>query len=101
MTTVTHQDDVVHNLGKTQRIMLRAIDWYQAQREGALSPCRFFPTCSSYAHDAIVHYGPWRGCWMAARRLGRCRPFGPSGYDPVPNIDGGCDQHVHQLHQKG
>ena len=100
MTIVTHGDHDVHSMGKTQRRMLHAIAWYQAQREGALSPCRFFPTCSAYAHDAIVRYGPWRGGWMAARRLGRCRPFGPSGYDPVPESDGCCDQH-HRPHQKG
>ncbi|MFZ9192417.1 MAG: membrane protein insertion efficiency factor YidD, partial [Ilumatobacteraceae bacterium] len=64
--------------------MLRAIRWYQDQRTGALSPCRFFPSCSEYAHDAIERHGAWRGGLLAARRLGRCRPFGPSGFDPVP-----------------
>jgi len=64
--------------------MLAAIAWYQEQRSGALSPCRFFPSCSEYAHDAITLHGPVRGGFLTLRRLLRCRPFGPSGYDPVP-----------------
>lgn len=64
--------------------MLAAIAWYQDQRSGALSPCRFFPSCSEYAHDAITLHGPVRGGFLTLRRLLRCRPFGPSGYDPVP-----------------
>ena len=63
--------------------MLAAIAWYQDQRSGALSPCRFFPSCSEYAHDAITLHGPVRWGFLTLRRLLRCRPFGPSGYDPV------------------
>ncbi len=55
----------------------------------ALSPwigraCRFHPTCSDYAAEALVLHGPVRGSWLAARRLCRCHPFGGAGYDPVP-----------------
>lgn len=64
--------------------MLRAISWYQRQRAGHPSPCRFFPTCSEYGYESIERYGAWRGGWMTLRRLTRCRPFGPSGFDPVP-----------------
>ena len=46
--------------------------------------CRFLPTCSEYAMDAIAQYGPVRGCWLAARRVGRCHPLHPGGFDPVP-----------------
>lgn len=46
--------------------------------------CRFMPSCSRYAEAAIRAHGPWRGAWLAARRLLRCRPFGGRGYDPVP-----------------
>ncbi|MEO6340669.1 MAG: membrane protein insertion efficiency factor YidD [Caulobacteraceae bacterium] len=46
--------------------------------------CRFLPTCSEYAAQALIDHGPWRGSLLAARRLCRCHPFGGSGYDPVP-----------------
>jgi putative membrane protein insertion efficiency factor len=45
--------------------------------------CRFVPTCSEYAIEAIEKYGPWTGLTMAVRRVARCHPFGASGYDPV------------------
>jgi hypothetical protein len=44
--------------------------------------CRFLPSCSEYAEEAIERYGAWRGGWKAAGRLCRCHPFGGSGYDP-------------------
>jgi len=46
--------------------------------------CRFEPPCSKYAHDAVREHGAWRGGYIAARRLLRCRPLGGHGYDPVP-----------------
>lgn len=46
--------------------------------------CRFAPTCSEYAADVLIAHGPWRGTWMAARRVCRCNPWGGSGYDPPP-----------------
>jgi putative membrane protein insertion efficiency factor len=46
--------------------------------------CRYLPTCSEYAAEALVSHGPWRGSYLAARRLCRCHPWGGSGYDPVP-----------------
>ena len=46
--------------------------------------CRFTPTCSQYAIEAITKHGPFKGTWLAIRRVLRCRPGGGSGYDPVP-----------------
>jgi len=56
--------------------------------------CRFEPSCSAYCIEAIQKHGVIKGCWLAVRRLLRCRPFGPSGFDPVPPVRGkaGNDQ---------
>ena len=70
-----------------QRRMLRAIEWYQKAFQWRPSPCRFSPTCSHYSHEAISLHGPRKGLWLTVKRLLRCRPFGPSGFDPVPEAD--------------
>jgi putative membrane protein insertion efficiency factor len=64
---------------------LAVIRFYQ----GCISPvlpssCRFYPSCSAYAYEAVEKWGPWQGMGLALRRLFRCRPFGGHGYDPVP-----------------
>jgi putative membrane protein insertion efficiency factor len=46
--------------------------------------CRFYPSCSHYASEAVERHGVVRGGWLAARRLARCQPFHPGGFDPVP-----------------
>ena len=61
---------------------------YQVVRSGRPSPCRFDPTCSTYALEAYEVHGFWRGTWLAVRRLGRCHPWGGQGWDPVPAKDG-------------
>jgi conserved hypothetical protein YidD len=48
------------------------------------STCRFYPSCSAYAVEALEKHGAWRGTKLTLRRLGRCHPFHPGGYDPVP-----------------
>jgi putative membrane protein insertion efficiency factor len=70
--------------GRERSLAVRLIDWYQAAREGRPSPCRFTPSCSTYAREAYLVHGRWRGTWLTVRRLLRCRPLGPSGFDPVP-----------------
>ena len=65
-------------------LLIRMVQWYQRAAEGRPSPCRFTPTCSSYALEALEVHGTGRGLWLTVRRLLRCRPFGPSGWDPVP-----------------
>ena len=47
--------------------------------------CRFQPTCSVYALEALEKHGAFKGGWLAAKRIGRCNPFGGDGYDPVPD----------------
>lgn len=70
-----------------QRRALSWIEAYQRAFSGRPSPCRFYPTCSAYAHEAYEVHGTVRGSWLTVRRLVRCRPLGPSGFDPVPEAD--------------
>jgi putative membrane protein insertion efficiency factor len=65
-------------------LVVRLVRWYQRAVEGRPSPCRFFPSCSAYAIEAVEVHGSARGTALTVRRLLRCRPFGPSGFDPVP-----------------
>ncbi|MDY6288447.1 MAG: membrane protein insertion efficiency factor YidD [Bacteroidales bacterium] len=67
------------------RVMLALIAFYR----NCISPlkpptCRYTPTCSQYAVEAIKKYGPIKGGWLALKRILRCNPFGGSGFDPVP-----------------
>jgi putative membrane protein insertion efficiency factor len=57
---------------------------YQVAASPFPSPCRFTPSCSSYALDAVRRHGVLRGMLLGVRRILRCHPFGGSGYDPVP-----------------
>jgi uncharacterized protein len=61
-----------------------AIRVYQHLRAGHVSPCRFYPSCSAYAHEAVLTHGAVRGLALSTRRLLRCRPLGPRGVDLVP-----------------
>lgn len=65
--------------------VLATIRFYRAAVSPLLPPaCRYEPSCSEYARIAVERFGATRGVWLALRRLGRCHPFGGSGYDPVP-----------------
>jgi len=56
--------------------------------------CRYEPTCSVYAEQALRQYGGIRGGWLVLKRIGRCHPWGGSGYDPLPEIDEDTDEAV-------
>ena len=60
--------------------------------------CRYQPTCSVYALEALEKHGAVKGSWLAIRRIGRCHPWGGSGYDPVPGTDPEHDQQHHHHH---
>ena len=72
-------------VGLAARLLVLGVRAYQV----ALSPllggqCRYFPTCSAYGIEALEKHGALRGTWLTVRRIGRCHPFRPGGFDPVP-----------------
>jgi len=68
-----------------RRLLMGFIRFYQKFISPFKPPtCRFYPTCSQYAMEAVGKHGVWRGCWLTLRRLLKCHPFHPGGYDPVP-----------------
>lgn len=70
-------------------LLLALLRGYKRWLSPLLPPaCRFEPTCSVFAMQAIERFGPFRGTWMAAKRLARCQPMHPGGYDPVPELPG-------------
>ena len=90
-----------------------AVKVYQRLISPLTAPtCRFYPSCSAYAVTALQRYGPIRGGWLAARRIGRCNPWNPGGIDPVPKawdqrhlrpedhspLRQDSEQHSHQHH---
>ena len=84
MTILRHAETLV---GLALRMAIRA---YQLLLAPVLPPsCRYLPSCSHYAEEAIARHGPLRGGVLAARRVCRCHPWGGSGYDPVPAPFGG------------
>ncbi len=67
------------------RLLVLPIRIYQRTLSRILPPtCRFAPSCSAYAIEALHRHGALKGGWLAVRRIARCHPWGPSGYDPVP-----------------
>lgn len=74
-------------LALPRNCLLGLIRLYQVTIRTLVPPgtCRFEPSCSNYAYEAIQRHGALRGGWLAVRRLARCQPFGGSGFDPVPD----------------
>ena len=67
------------------RILIYIVEFYRHAISPHFPPaCRYTPTCSQYAIEALKKYGAIKGSWMAAKRIARCNPWGGSGYDPVP-----------------
>ena len=76
------------------RLLLGLIRLYRRHVSPLTPPsCRFMPTCSAYAEEAVRRHGAGRGGWLALRRLLRCHPFGGSGYDPVPGTGSANDEY--------
>ena len=69
------------------RTLLGSVNLYQRLSAHRPSPCRYIPSCSEYAREALETHGAARGSWLSARRLSRCHPLGGFGFDPVPPRD--------------
>lgn len=72
-------------LGPAARVLHLLVRGYRKLAAGRPSPCRFDPSCSTYALEALERHGAARGSWLAVRRLTRCHPWGGMGWDPVPD----------------
>lgn len=76
-----------------RRLAILPIRLYQLALSPLIGPrCRYQPTCSHYAVEAIGKHGTLKGGWLAVKRIGRCHPWGGSGYDPVPDDQGTKDE---------
>ena len=85
----SHKSDMKNLLHKLLNalgwLLILPIKFYQRFISPLTPPvCRFTPTCSAYAVEAIRKHGPFKGLWLAIKRIARCNPWGGSGYDPVP-----------------
>jgi uncharacterized protein len=72
------------DLSLASRVITRLIRTYQRLTAHRVAPCRFYPSCSAYALEAVETHGALRGAWLALKRISKCRPLGPHGIDLVP-----------------
>ena len=85
MPQTSTQDSTARTVTVPARLLMLPITGYRRFISPLLGPrCRFAPSCSEYALTAVAEYGAARGLWLAAKRIARCHPFHPGGYDPVP-----------------
>ena len=67
------------------KLLIWLIQFYRYAISPLIPPrCRYTPTCSQYALQAVLKYGAWKGGWLALKRIGRCHPWGGHGHDPLP-----------------
>lgn len=85
MTVVTANGPQQVRIRPLARPLIGLVHLYQRLATGRPSPCRYTPSCSTYAVEALQVHGAARGSWLAVRRLARCHPWGSHGYDPVPD----------------
>ena len=84
MAAVPEHADPVPRLSLLAMVLRLLVRAYQLVPKPGPGRCRFYPSCSSYAYDALGMHGALRGTWLTIRRLGRCHPFHPGGVDYVP-----------------
>jgi uncharacterized protein len=82
--TITPTGSTTRATARARSVFVLVVRLYQLARAGRPSPCRYVPSCSEYAAEAIDRYGALRGGLLAARRVARCHPWGGHGLDPVP-----------------
>lgn len=76
-----------------EKIIKKLIKLYQVIISPVMPPsCRFRPSCSQYTLEAISEFGVIKGGWLGVKRLSRCHPLNPGGYDPIPTVEGGVNK---------
>lgn len=81
-------EETPRKIGVAASILIQTVRLYQRYISPTGQPsCRFYPTCSHYAIEALAQHGMMRGGWLTVKRLGRCHPWGSHGYDPVPTSE--------------